>query len=76
MHCCLTVFCSAGTHKNGDECVECEVGFYQPYAMQTSCIKCPVPYTTKSTGTVSRTDCVFDGECLLAWLFKLFTSFT
>ena len=53
--------CSPGTYftKEENNCLRCQVGYFQPNSGQSSCEKCPVGTTNKGEGSANCTgDCV------------------
>ncbi|XP_021348028.1 uncharacterized protein LOC110446988 isoform X2 [Mizuhopecten yessoensis] len=49
--------CSLGRYHSGDECKKCAVGSYQSQVGKTSCVNCPVGFTTEGQASIGVEDC-------------------
>lgn len=56
---CSLPVCLPGWYLNGtlNNCVKCKRGTYQPDSQQTSCLQCPPNTSTRTTATVSKSEC-------------------
>ena len=50
------VKCAPGSYEDGT-CLPCAIGSYQPMDGQTSCVACPVNFTTANRGTRDPANC-------------------
>ncbi|XP_043234344.1 uncharacterized protein LOC122387849 [Amphibalanus amphitrite] len=58
---CSLPICREGTFLNttdGNRCMECPLGTYQPKSQQTACIECRPDTTTEQVGATSAEQCV------------------
>ncbi|XP_053380914.1 sushi, von Willebrand factor type A, EGF and pentraxin domain-containing protein 1-like isoform X3 [Mercenaria mercenaria] len=53
----LCAQCAAGTRLNFLDCVNCEIGTYQPLQGQSECLPCPNGYTTPTYGAANISEC-------------------
>ena len=53
----LLVPCNPGTYfsKEDNDCLPCQVGYFQSNSRQSSCEKCPVGTTTRREGSSNCT---------------------
>ena len=56
---CSLPVCLPGQHLSAstNECVECELGYYQPEEQQTECLPCPTDTTTNRRGATDAQEC-------------------
>ncbi|OAF69912.1 hypothetical protein A3Q56_02275 [Intoshia linei] len=55
---CNILICDEGLEESDGRCQQCNLGFYKDNkGIGEMCIPCPNNYTTKSTGSVSESDC-------------------
>ena len=56
----VTGQCSAGSYKDdtSDTCRLCEVGKYQPFFLQDTCLDCPPGTNTAGPGAKQLADCI------------------
>ena len=58
----MTSFISTGDghyiHELLPQCTECPRGTYQEQQGQTSCVRCPVNFSTVDSGSTMKSDCI------------------
>ncbi|XP_071107671.1 uncharacterized protein [Haliotis cracherodii] len=58
---CSIRICTAGNYRNTTDnmCYQCPIGEYQTLDLQEQCLSCNTSYSTRSTGTINATECIF-----------------
>ena len=49
--------CTSGSYIDGDKCVQCSQGYYQPDKWQESCTRCPEGSITEGPGATDKAEC-------------------
>ena len=70
---CSLPVCVPGQHLSAttNECVECELGYYQPEEQQTECLPCPTDTTTNRRGATDAQECTNICKVITKILFSV-----
>ena len=60
---CVIALCNAGSYSDGESCIACSVGQYQPYHSQTFCFECESGYSTEMEGSTDVAECIEGKNC-------------